>query len=429
MAISATEKMLQAVRSAKSSASRAEGEYDRGESMLQIKASRSIDLFGGDAVSRVADIAADARKLCDSLYASYQSLVGMLDSQCRPLLDQEPELHAVKEVRDLIKWLNDESEIESNFTASFNSRSLGGVASGRYVPTIENKMIQRFWESKYDTWPGRAEAEAAARRLREAEMERRRQQAEQRRAEAEARNRKLEEQYREELAVYEQKHADWKAEVAAVQQRRKEGVEKALPGAKDNFIREIEEKRKEAIRQLAHEMAMYQQNKEAAERELAGLGFFHFTEKSTAKRIIADMAYRLSNSLARENAINAEYNRQLAEVPALLKQKKKQFEQVMEKKHPLPAEPKKPSKPRLEFVPGPGSDGMTAMQIANEGIKRAIYDGMVPGQLYTLTDIAESIPEVADLSNQRISALLRQLVTEGALTRTEDKRKAYFSRD
>jgi DNA-binding transcriptional regulator GbsR (MarR family) len=39
----------------------------------------------------------------------------------------------------------------------------------------------------------------------------------------------------------------------------------------------------------------------------------------------------------------------------------------------------------------------------------------------------KSIPEVGGLSNQRVSALVRQLVADGVLKREEIKRKAYFS--
>jgi hypothetical protein len=34
----------------------------------------------------------------------------------------------------------------------------------------------------------------------------------------------------------------------------------------------------------------------------------------------------------------------------------------------------------------------------------------------------------ADLTNQRVSALMRQLVESDAVVRTEDKRKAYFTK-
>ena len=69
----------------------------------------------------------------------------------------------------------------------------------------------------------------------------------------------------------------------------------------------------------------------------------------------------------------------------------------------------------------------TAQQVANDGIKTAIVEGMEPNRLYTVTEIIKSIPACAELTNQRVSALLRGLVETGAVVRTEDKRKAYFS--
>ena len=69
----------------------------------------------------------------------------------------------------------------------------------------------------------------------------------------------------------------------------------------------------------------------------------------------------------------------------------------------------------------------TAQQTANEGIKFAIVEGMEEGKLYTITDLIKSIPDCADLTNQRVSNLVRQLVSEGKVVRTEEKRKAYFS--
>ena len=68
----------------------------------------------------------------------------------------------------------------------------------------------------------------------------------------------------------------------------------------------------------------------------------------------------------------------------------------------------------------------TATQTANEGFKTAILDGMEHGKGYTITDLTKAIPEIADLSNQRVSAIVRQMVEGGALKREEIKRKAYF---
>ncbi len=68
----------------------------------------------------------------------------------------------------------------------------------------------------------------------------------------------------------------------------------------------------------------------------------------------------------------------------------------------------------------------TAVQVANDGIKTAILDGMVEGTLYTITDLIKTIPALADLTNQRVSALVRQLIADGQIERIEEKRKAYF---
>ena len=70
----------------------------------------------------------------------------------------------------------------------------------------------------------------------------------------------------------------------------------------------------------------------------------------------------------------------------------------------------------------------TAQQVANDGIKQAILDAMEANHLYTVTELQKSVPECAELSNQRVSALLRQLKDDKLITRTEDKRKAYFSK-
>lgn len=68
----------------------------------------------------------------------------------------------------------------------------------------------------------------------------------------------------------------------------------------------------------------------------------------------------------------------------------------------------------------------TAVQIANVGIKDAIYNGMQEGRRYTITEIIKEIPECADLANQRVSALVRQMIAEGKVERIEEKRKALF---
>ena len=68
----------------------------------------------------------------------------------------------------------------------------------------------------------------------------------------------------------------------------------------------------------------------------------------------------------------------------------------------------------------------TAQQVANEGLKAVILNVLTEnGGLMTITDIQKSCAELSELSNQRMSAIVRQMVGI-TVERVEDKRKAYF---
>ena len=69
----------------------------------------------------------------------------------------------------------------------------------------------------------------------------------------------------------------------------------------------------------------------------------------------------------------------------------------------------------------------TAQQTANEAIKADILATMEEGKLYTITELMKIVPSCADLTNQRVSALVRQMLNI-SIERIEDKRKAYFKK-
>ena len=69
----------------------------------------------------------------------------------------------------------------------------------------------------------------------------------------------------------------------------------------------------------------------------------------------------------------------------------------------------------------------TAVQIANEGIKSVILETLAEnGKMMTISEMQKANAELGEMSNQRISALVRQLINDGKVERIEDKRKAYF---
>lgn len=67
----------------------------------------------------------------------------------------------------------------------------------------------------------------------------------------------------------------------------------------------------------------------------------------------------------------------------------------------------------------------TAQQTANKGIAEAIVEAMEDGVLYTITDLIKTVPACAELTNQRVSAIVRGMIGN-EVERVEDKRKAYF---
>lgn len=76
-----------------------------------------------------------------------------------------------------------------------------------------------------------------------------------------------------------------------------------------------------------------------------------------------------------------------------------------------------------------GGDGkMTANQKANAELKNKIYDAMESGKAYTISAMTTELPCCAGFTSQKISALVKQMVAEGLVTRTEEKRVAYFTK-
>lgn len=70
----------------------------------------------------------------------------------------------------------------------------------------------------------------------------------------------------------------------------------------------------------------------------------------------------------------------------------------------------------------------TAQQNENEIIKIAILETMSanPATLYTVTELIKAVSACNDLTNQRVSSLVNQLVGSGKVEKIVDKRKSYF---
>ena len=68
----------------------------------------------------------------------------------------------------------------------------------------------------------------------------------------------------------------------------------------------------------------------------------------------------------------------------------------------------------------------TAAQKENEGIKAIILAALTTTPT-SISDLQKKDAALAEISNQKISALLRQLIIDNKVVRTEDKKKALFA--
>lgn len=79
-------------------------------------------------------------------------------------------------------------------------------------------------------------------------------------------------------------------------------------------------------------------------------------------------------------------------------------------------------------APKDGAKKLTPAQEANEGIKSAIYDFLTEkGEPMTISQMIKEVPECNGLTNQKISALVRQMCTAMTIVRNEVKGVAWFS--
>ena len=95
-----------------------------------------------------------------------------------------------------------------------------------------------------------------------------------------------------------------------------------------------------------------------------------------------------------------------AELPAEIREKVEKMKAQFEKKNSAEKKP-------------------TANQVANDVLKEAILSEMESGRLYTISEMMKELPSCAEHSNQKLSAIVRQMLGV-SIERVEEKRKAYF---
>ena len=385
----------------------AESRFESDGSFLEIKAKYA----NCNDMCVLADIVAESNRITSELYASYEALIRAANSICKPFADEGVQPKTLKRVVDFMEHINAEcSTLGSNFSASVNDYSLGNVASTRYSPSAEARMIETNWKLLHSMHPQVAEEKRLADEA-----------AAKAKAEREERGRIEREKAIEE---YPQKLAEWEAENERVSKLRQELYPQAEAEARKRHIQKAARERNQRIFDLEAERDNLRAEMQELEHIITTAKFFEFAKKLEANQRVQQIAPRLGQleqlvARLRSEPLESEENFARSLESELRKAREK-----VEEEHPLPRKPRDPNAGRGAFE---ASDNMTAVQRANLEIKQAIYETL---QSYDrglcITDIMMYCDECASISNQRCSALVRQLVTDGLVERYEIKRMAYF---
>lgn len=429
----ASKKMYEAVSSAKRTASNADGDFDRANSRIQRMASSQIDLFGGNAVTRVADISQEAKKACDDLYAALQLALATLDNICRPLLIYKPEGKAIKEVYHEIKQLNSDSEISNTFSASVNYNSLGDVATRRYAPSIQAKMIEQFWKSEYEKVQAEMHKIESEKKAKEAAIQKKKEEEKRKQIEKfQNENKEIIDEYALKakqsvnlLSKLEKETFDKRTEeITNKIKEEKADAQSSIDKDIDSKISNIKTSQSYLDSEYMSNVTVKRQNIDEKESTLAKLKIFEISKKKTLSSEIESLLNSIQALTANYKDQTSKYKKEIEDLQNKRSNLiKKQFDEI-ENRYSLPKmiEYKKEvvNKPVQAYAPTP-------TQMVNESMKDAIYDYLLTVDKANITDILTNCPEVADLTNQRVSAYVRQLMTDGRVERIEEKRMAFFS--
>lgn len=412
-----SDRIEQIVTRAQKQAEKAMEDFDFDAARIQISSSSSIDLFGGTATSQVADIATDVRRVCDKLYATLQMLVKMVDEECKPLLNQQPSMSAVKKVADLIKWLNSESEIGANFGASVNSKNLGTMVSGRYIPTMEAKMIQSYWETKYSTWTewfspsvNTISANNKAKRKTEKTV------ADTTGSEL-LKNLEIADSRRdfrltaEELA-YKEAVIRWRNESSDAEKKLEDEVTKRVEETKQKLNQQAKVQYDNAVAAQTQIIQEMQNTIETAQATIDHSNFFQISLRKTEQAKINKAIQCQTEAAEAVEKAKRTYNRTLAHSG---KTAELQRESIRKKVFASYTKPEAPQPP----------ESICILQTCPDAIKKAIIANMEPGRYYSLTDMRQEIAFVMNMSPQRHALLAKSMVPD-MLERIEVDGKAYF---
>ena len=177
------------------------------------------------------------------------------------------------------------------------------------------------------------------------------------------------------------------------------------------YLKTMEEEHTNSLRRAEEMTSESKKKKEAAEKELAGLGFMAFGRKKASRQTIRDMEAAIGQAgrdrlLAEEKYANAKET-----FDAEMRKFEETARKEIEAAHPIPQDPREAKRIQAE---------------RQKEMEDAILDCLREGGSYTISQLMAKSAVLEKKSHEQVSAAVGQMVRKGILVREEHARKAYF---
>lgn len=274
---------------------------------------------------------------------------------------------------------------------------------------------------------------------RKAEEERKHRQAQERKAEEERRRRQAqarkaeeEEKKRQQEQAKEAAYKAWQEQTARCREQREQEVKQLMDEKRRELRADMDRRLDEKLAEADEAYTALQEQKRAAEQMLASLGLFKIGAKKEARAEIERLNGELAKAQEKRAAIIKEYNREAGGLEQQLAGQGAAIQQQANEKYPMPAEPEKP-KAILEKERQEAARHSDPAELENQMLRDKIIAVMEPGQRYTLSQLAEMVPDLAGASALKMFALIKPIVNDPGkgiydlpLNKIIEQRKSYY---
>ena len=342
-----------------------------------------------------------------------------IDIEGKKLLKQGANYLFIDSMKDII---DDVFDAFNDLHLSFTTSGTAFMDLGTFDYDIPDELedIKSWWIKEYDNNP---------------EVVKKREKAAKEREEKQKKEQAEKEKFLSELSsdlTEEEKKWDYETkEIKEELESEKKKLEKEYNSKKNKQLEDLENDKDEIVKDLGHKIDKLKKDNKTKENEISTLGILKFMQKD-----------KLKNEIDINNQNIEKYNEQIANANTDYKKEKEKINNTideeynkkiseLEKTFKYPIEPEKVIEKISNLssrISQRNDNYVTKTQQENQKTMEIIYETLLDlAKPVTIIDLMQYNKELAKCSNQKISALLKQMTDSRCVFRVVDRGKSYFA--